>query len=54
MSHDELSSMAKEIIQQLGASSIKDMGNVMKNLMAKLQGRASGQDASKVVRELLQ
>jgi len=54
MSLDELSSMAKEIIQQLGASSIKDMGNVMKNLMAKLQGRASGQDASKVVRELLQ
>jgi len=54
MSLDELSSMAKEIIQQLGASSIKDMGNVMKNLMPKLQGRASGQDASKVVRELLQ
>ena len=54
MSLDELSSMAKEIIQQLGASGIKDMGNVMKNLMPKLQGRASGQDASKVVRELLQ
>lgn len=54
MSLDELSSMAKEIIQQLGASSIKDMGNVMKNLIPKLQGRASGQDASKVVRELLQ
>ena len=54
MSLDELSSMAKEIIQQFGASSIKDMGNVMKELMPKLQGRASGQDASKVVRELLQ
>jgi uncharacterized protein YqeY len=54
MSLDELSAIAKEIIQHLGASSIKDMGSVMKELMPKLQGRASGQDASKVVRELLQ
>jgi uncharacterized protein YqeY len=30
------------------------MGAVMKNLMPKLEGRASGQDASKTVRELLQ
>jgi uncharacterized protein YqeY len=33
---------------------MKDMGTVMKNLMPMLEGRASGQDASRVVRELLQ
>jgi uncharacterized protein YqeY len=33
---------------------MRDMGNVMKELMPKLQGRASGSDASRIVRELLQ
>jgi uncharacterized protein YqeY len=33
---------------------MRDMGMVMKNLMPKLEGRASGQEASKIVRELIQ
>jgi uncharacterized protein YqeY len=54
MAADELSVLAKQVIEETGATSIKDMGTVMKNLMPKLEGRASGQDASKIVRDLLQ
>jgi len=54
MAADELSVLAKQVIEEIGATSIKDMGTVMKNLMPKLEGRASGQDASKIVRDLLQ
>lgn len=54
MEMDELKQLAKEVIEETGASSVRDMGTVMKNLMPKLEGRASGQEASKIVRELLQ
>jgi uncharacterized protein YqeY len=54
MAADELRVLAKQVIEETGATSIKDMGTVMKNLMPKLEGRASGQDASKIVRDLLQ
>jgi len=54
LDQDELHHLAKETIEEIGASSMRDMGEVMKNLMPKLSGRASGQDASKVVRDLLQ
>lgn len=50
----ELKALAQEAITEAGASSLRDMGEVMKVLMPKLQGRASGSDASKAVRELLQ
>lgn len=54
MKEDELEQLALEIIQETGAKSMKDMGLIMKNLMPKLEGRASGQDASRIVRKLLQ
>jgi uncharacterized protein YqeY len=54
MSADELNNLADEIIQNTGAMSMADMGKVMKELLQKLQGRASAQDASKIVRERLQ
>lgn len=54
MAAEELIVLAKQVIEETGATSIKDMGTVMKNLMPKLEGRASGQDASKIVRDLLQ
>jgi hypothetical protein len=53
MNEADLEKLAVEIIEETGAESIKDMGLIMKNLMPKLQGRASGQDASRIVRELL-
>jgi len=54
MSPDELKQLASKIIEQTGAQSIRDMGEVMKILIPNLEGRASGQEASKVVRDLLQ
>jgi uncharacterized protein YqeY len=54
MSTEELNDLVHKIIQNTGATSMSDMGKVMKELIQKLQGRASAQDASKVVREQLQ
>ena len=53
MDLEELQSLAQEIIKEIGASGMGDMGKIMKIMMPKLEGRASGQDASKIVRELL-
>ena len=54
MDQDELKAMAQSIVAEIGASGLRDMGEVMKHLMPKLEGRASGSDASKAVREILQ
>lgn len=50
----ELEAMAKAAIVESGATSIREMGQVMKILMPQLQGRATGDQASQVVRKLLQ
>ncbi len=44
---------AREVIAEVGATSAKDTGNVMKALMARLQGQADGKLVSQVVRDLL-
>ena len=54
MDQNELKALAQAVITELGASNMRDMGEVMKHLLPKLEGRASGSDASKVVREILQ
>ena len=54
ISPDELKNLAKSVIEEVGAAEMRDIGKVMNLLMPKLEGRASGQDASKAVRELLQ
>jgi uncharacterized protein YqeY len=54
LSQDELRSLAVQVIDETEAKSMQDMGKVMKILMPRLEGRASGQEASRVVRELLQ
>jgi uncharacterized protein YqeY len=54
LSQEELENMAKLAITEVGATSIREMGQVMKILMPRLQGRATGAQASQVVRKLLQ
>ena len=49
----ELEALARQAIQEAGATSLKEMGQVMKILMPQLQGRATGDQASQVVRRLL-
>ena len=54
MDEAELIALVKSVIAETGATSIRDMGNVMKELLPKVAGRASGQEASQIVRRLLQ
>lgn len=53
MSDDELTELVKKIIVETGASSMKEMGGVMKNAIHEVQGRASNDRISKMIRELL-
>jgi uncharacterized protein YqeY len=51
---EELEALIKETIAEVGASSMADMGNVMKAVMPKVQGRADGGKVNQLVRQLLQ
>ncbi len=49
----EIKELAKEVIKETKAESIKDMGKVMSGLMPKVKGKASGALISKIVKDLL-
>ena len=53
LSPEELEGLARQVIAEVGASSPREMGQVMKVLVPRLQGRATGDQASQVVRKLL-
>jgi uncharacterized protein YqeY len=54
MNPEELEAQAKQAIADVGATSLREMGQVMKVLLPRLAGRATGDQASQVVRKLLQ
>lgn len=54
MASEDLETLARQAVQEVGATSLREMGQVMKVLMPRLQGRASGDQASQAVRKLLQ
>ena len=53
LSREQIEAEAREVIQEVGASGPRDLGKVMKPLMARLRGRADGKLANQVVRDLL-
>jgi uncharacterized protein YqeY len=53
LSREEIAAAARKVISELGATSQKDKGKVMSQLMPQLRGRAQGQEVSDVVSELL-
>src|SRR5258708_15381073 len=53
MSAEELRALARSAITETGASTAADMGKVMKIVIAKVGGRAAGDQVSAVVRGLL-
>lgn len=53
LTNEELKTLVKETITEVHATSIKEMGAVMKALTPKIQGRADGKLASDLVREFL-
>lgn len=50
---EQLMDLVQTAIEEAGATSPQDMGNVMKLLMPRIQGRADGKAASTAVREQL-
>ena len=53
LSAEEIEAVVKEIIEQTGATSIKDMGKVMGTANKQLAGKADGKTISDIVKKLL-
>jgi uncharacterized protein len=54
LSDEELFHLIQSTIHEVGATNMTDMGKVMKVLIPRLEGRASGNQASLIVRQQLQ
>jgi len=53
MGEEEISKIIEDAVTSTGASGIKDMGNVMKDVRAKIGGGADGKLVSELVRRRL-
>lgn len=53
MGADEIARIADEVIKEVSAASVKDMGKVMGAIMPKVKGKADGKIVQQVVREKL-
>jgi len=53
MSEEEIRELVAKVIEEVGASSPKDIGKVMQAVMPKVKGRADGSLVNRIVRELL-
>ena len=53
LSKEEIKEILEKIIQEIGATSLKDMGNIMKEAKAKIGAGADGKTINDVVKELL-
>jgi len=53
LSIEEISALAESVISQVEATSISDVGKVMKHLMPQIKGKADGRTVNQVVRNLL-
>ena len=53
LSHEELVAIVKKAIAETGASTIKDMGRIRKEVMPQTKGRADGKEINAIARELL-
>lgn len=53
LSEKEIEELVDQVVKETGASSLKDMGSVMKILMQKTAGRADGKLISEIVRKRL-
>ena len=53
LTEEELNTIVKETIEEVGASTMKDMGKVMGMVSQKTNGRADGKVVSMIVKKLL-
>lgn len=54
LSEDEARELIRGVIEETGASGARDMGKVMKAVMAKTKGQVDGRTANKLVKEMLE
>lgn len=50
---EELIKIVEDVIKEVGASSLRDLGKVMPKVMAKVKGRADGSEVQAIVRSKL-
>ena len=53
MSTEKLKNIVEEVVSASGATSIKDMGRVMKDVLARVAGQADNQTIGALVKERL-
>ncbi len=53
LTEEELTALAQDVIQEVGATGPRDKGRVMGRLMPKVRGKAQGGDVNRVVTTLL-
>ena len=53
MSAEEITAIAKEVIEETGAASMADMGKVMGRIMPRVKGKADGNEVNRIVKMLL-
>ena len=53
LSEEELEEIVDNVIAEVGATSIRDLGRVMADVMPQVSGRADGSSVSQLVREKL-
>ena len=53
LTHEELEAIVKEAVEKTGASSMKDMGKIMSEVMPKTKGRADGKVINEIAKGLL-
>jgi len=53
LSTEELTDLIRQTISEINATTVKDMGKVLKILLPKLQGKATNAEASRIVKEEL-
>ena len=53
LSPEEIESIVAETVSDVGATSMRQMGQVMQAVMPKVRGRADGKEVNQIVRKLL-
>ncbi len=53
LSRDEIEKLVRDAVQEVGATTPKDMGRVMKALMPRVQGQADGKLVNSIVKDVL-
>ncbi|MEJ2024801.1 MAG: GatB/YqeY domain-containing protein [Deltaproteobacteria bacterium] len=53
LTRDKMEEIVREVISELQAENMKDLGRVMKASLARMAGQADGKEVNRIVRELL-